>query len=70
LLTLFASLCFPCSCCSEIPLDAIRTNPHIVLATTRRGGHVAWARGSNPLARGSSWMITTTLQCQWHNQAR
>ena len=46
----------------EIPLGDIRANPSIILATTKRGGHVAWTSGVNPLARNSSWMISTTLQ--------
>lgn len=48
----------------EIPRDDIAANQHIILATTRRGGHVAWSTGMNPLARESSWMMNTTLQCQ------
>jgi predicted alpha/beta-fold hydrolase len=48
----------------EIPLEDIKTNAHILLATTKKGGHVAWSQGANPLAQNSSWMIATTMQCK------
>jgi predicted alpha/beta-fold hydrolase len=46
---------------ATIPYDCVKSNPHIILATTKRGGHVAWASGTNPLRQKSSWMMTTTL---------
>lgn len=46
---------------ATIPYECVRANPNIILATTKRGGHVAWASGNNPLRYKSSWMMTTTL---------
>ena len=46
----------------QIPFDAIRRNHAILLATTERGGHVAWTTGVNPIRPKSSWMMATTLE--------
>merc|ERR1711924_230360 len=39
---------------STLPLDAIRTNPNLLAAVTRRGGHLAWA--SSAKVDGASWV--------------
>jgi len=50
----------PISAQDAIPYQKIKSNPNCILATTERGGHVAWIDGLLPL--GPSWMEETTQQ--------
>jgi predicted alpha/beta-fold hydrolase len=50
----------PISSQDAIPTQKIKNNPNCILATTERGGHVAWIDGLLPL--GPSWMEETCMQ--------
>ncbi|KAL0480562.1 ABHD1 [Acrasis kona] len=59
--TLFLnSLDDPISSQESIPTQLIKNNTHCILATTARGGHVAWIEGMVPT--GPSWMEHTCMQ--------
>jgi predicted alpha/beta-fold hydrolase len=50
----------PISAQDAIPYQKIKSNPNCILATTERGGHVAWIDGLLPI--GPSWMEQTCQQ--------
>ncbi|KAF0975444.1 hypothetical protein FDP41_005438 [Naegleria fowleri] len=51
----------PISSKHAIPYDDLKENTNIILATTERGGHVAWLDGLTPYKAVPSWMERTCV---------
>ncbi|KAG2382007.1 hypothetical protein C9374_005799 [Naegleria lovaniensis] len=51
----------PISSKYAIPYDDLKENSNIILATTERGGHVAWLDGWTPYKAVPSWMERTCV---------
>lgn len=43
------------------PAEVFRSNPHLIFACTRYGGHVAWAEGVTPWPRDFTYMDRVSL---------
>ena len=46
---------------NAIPVDRIAENPHLILATTKAGGHTGWLDGLFPFS-GLAWCERVTLE--------
>ncbi|EFC43186.1 predicted protein [Naegleria gruberi] len=57
-----SSLDDPISCKGVIPYSNFAKNSNTILATTKRGGHVAWLDGMAPYKALPSWMERTCVQ--------